>query len=65
MSNFITLPSGGPLTSGQVAGQHMNIKRINWEKLDNSHVENTVWEQVSSWLASGKSLVGVHPLPVR
>ncbi|XP_025104786.1 delphilin-like isoform X2 [Pomacea canaliculata] len=39
-------PPGGPLTSGQVAGQHMNIKRINWEKLDNSHVENTVWEQM-------------------
>jgi hypothetical protein len=24
----------------------MNVKRINWEKLDQQRVENTVWEQV-------------------
>jgi hypothetical protein len=28
-------------------GQQMSVKRINWEKLDNKHVENTIWEQVS------------------
>ena len=24
----------------------MNVKRINWEKLDHQKVENTIWEQV-------------------
>ena len=30
----------------------MNVKRINWEKLDNKNVENTIWEQVCmAWLS--------------
>ncbi|XP_052262977.1 delphilin-like [Dreissena polymorpha] len=28
------------------AGTQMNVKRINWEKLDHQRVENTVWEQI-------------------
>ena len=39
------LPIQGSSTRDKAQGQ-MNVKRINWEKLDQQRVENTVWEQV-------------------
>ena len=45
-------PPPVPSGSGNAAdnkNQQMNVKRINWEKLDGQRVENTVWEQVTHY----------------
>ena len=33
-----------------VTPSKMNVKRINWEKLDQQRVGNTIWEQVGSYV---------------
>ncbi|KAK7502340.1 hypothetical protein BaRGS_00006293, partial [Batillaria attramentaria] len=39
-------PPGVNSTTVHVSETAMNVKRINWEKLDNKTVENTIWEQL-------------------
>lgn len=49
MSRYVSLvapPPPLPVSSTEQNKAKMNVKRINWEKLDQQRVENTIWEQV-------------------
>ncbi|GFO33175.1 glutamate receptor, ionotropic, delta 2 (grid2) interacting protein, b [Plakobranchus ocellatus] len=37
-----------PSDQGEDNSSKMSVKRINWEKLDNQKVENTIWEKLNS-----------------
>lgn len=39
-------PPPSLVTDVGVSAHQVNVKRINWEKIDPDKVENTVWEQV-------------------
>ncbi|KAK6170562.1 hypothetical protein SNE40_018927 [Patella caerulea] len=39
-------PAPKPFTAGSNQTVQMNVKRINWEKLNSNNVNNTVWQQL-------------------